>query len=124
MKKRLLLIVVAHIIACASTAIAYDQYYVHPQINKNALVQSRADNFLKNQLGFANGIKESINGKEITDWIMDGGKLEDETDCHSKFHFHDPTKPFGSAGLSNIAIDTYCLNYRHRSSLVKKGVAK
>ena len=123
MRKRSFLIGLAFIIAGASTSIAYDQYDVHPKINENALVQSKTDDYLKTQLGFANGIEDVVKGQRIRIWVMDGGTFEDEPVCRTKFHFHDPTKPFDQAGLSNIAIDTSWVAYKYRSFLVKKGVA-
>jgi len=104
--------------SCSAISIAYDQDYVHPDINKNALIQSNIDTFLKNQLGIIKGIEAVLKSKTLTEWMKDGGSLEDETVCRSKFHFHDPTKTWDSAGLTNVAIDTFCLDYRHRSSLV------
>jgi len=59
-----------------------------------------------------------VANKKIKTWFEDGAKLEDETNCRSKYHFHDPTKSWDTAGLSNVAIDTFCLDYRHRSSLL------
>jgi len=123
MRKRSFLIGFALIIAGASTSIAYDQDTVHRNINENALVQSKTDDYLKNQLGFANGIEEIVKNQSIRVWIQEGGKLEDEPVCRTKFHFHDPVKPLDQASLTNIAINTSCVTYDHRSSLVKKGVA-
>lgn len=112
------LIILTLTISFSSICNSYDTDNVHPNINENALIQSNIDNFLKNQLGIINGIKMVFKDKRITEWIKYGGKLEDETHCRSKFHFHDPTESWDSAGLSNLAVDTYCLDYKHRSSLV------
>lgn len=86
-------------------------------INGKAMQQSLSFQNYLNVLGFKD-IYDSVNKREIWQWFYDGAKLEDETNCRSKFHFHDPTKSWDTAGLSNAAIDTYCRDYTHRSSLV------
>ena len=92
-------------------ASAYDNEFVHQMINGKAMQQSL--NFQKNLnfFGFKD-IYDSVNKKEIWQWFYDGARLEDETDCRSKFHFHDPTKSWDNAGLSNTVIDTYCSDYQ------------
>jgi len=121
MIKRLLVIVIA-IIFLKTISPAYDTDNIHPRINENATAQSTVDNYLKNQLGFIHGIKEVFKNKEIKEWIKEGGKLEDETNCRSRNHFHDPLKPWDSAGLNNAAINAYCMlageNYSVDSSLI------
>lgn len=109
MRKNLLLTVLAIIFSSATISNAYDTYNVHPLINENALLQSNVDGYLKNQLGFTKGITERFQQKEATEWIKEGAKLEDETVCRSRNHFHDPLKPWDSAGLNNAAVNTYCL---------------
>lgn len=116
MKKSFILFV--FIISLFSIAEGYDNDVMHQTINENAAKQS--NNLLNNlrRLGFNDGIKNIVYGKEIYKWFHEGAKLEDETNCRSKYHFHDPTKSWDTAGLSNVAIDTFCLDYTHRSSLV------
>lgn len=109
MKRRLLLIGLAFIFSSATMSNAYDTDNVHPKINENALIQSTVDSYLKSQLGFADGIKEVFKKKRIAEWIKDGARLEDETVCRSRNHFHDPLKSWGSAGLNNAAVNSYCL---------------
>jgi hypothetical protein len=118
------LIIASFVFLLPLSAFPYDQDTVHKKINETASRRSTNLATVLQTLGFDQGVDSLVNGKEILLWFQDGGKLEDATDCRSKFHFHDPTKPFDSAGLSNIAIDTYRRNYNHRSSLVKKGVVK
>ncbi|PKL52239.1 MAG: hypothetical protein CVV37_02315 [Nitrospira bacterium HGW-Nitrospira-1] len=56
--------------------------------------------YLKNQLGFEKGVEEVFNGKQLWEWIRDGGQYEDEPIyTRSLNHFHDPLKPWGSAGF-------------------------
>jgi hypothetical protein len=121
MIKRLIFIVIA-IIILNTISTAYDTDNIHPKINENAITQSTVDNYLKIQLGFINGIKEVFKNKEIKEWIKEGGKLEDETNCRSRNHFHDPLKPWDNAGLNNAAVNTYCMlsgeKYSVSSSLI------
>lgn len=109
MRNKILLTILILIFPSITVSNAYDTDNVHPLLNEKALLQSNVDNYLKAQLGFANGIKEVFKTKRITEWIKDGAKLEDETICRSRNHFHDPLKSWDSAGLSNPVVDTYCL---------------
>jgi hypothetical protein len=109
MRNKILLTILILIFPSITVINAYDTDNVHPLLNENALFQSNVDNYLKTQLGFANGIKEVFKTKRITEWIKDGAKLEDETVCRSRNHFHDPLKSWDSAGLSNPVVDSYCL---------------
>lgn len=110
MRKKLLLIVLITIFSSITISNAYDTDNVHPLINDNALLQSNVNNYFKTQLGFFNGIKEVFKNKRITEWIKEGAKLEDETICRSRSHFHDPLKSWDSAGLNNVAVNTYCFS--------------
>lgn len=102
----------------------YDNRYVHQNINENAALQSTQLYSALKTLGFrGNAAKDILEnnivyGQKIKFWFHEGANLEDETDCRSKFHFHDPTKSWDTAGLSSIVIDTFCLDDTHRSSLV------
>lgn len=119
---RKILLNIFAVIFQAAICSAYDTDNVHPVINISALEQSKVDAYLKDQLGYPDGIKKVFNSergsKRIIEWIKDGAKLEDATICRSKFHFHDPTKSFDGAGLGNLAVDAICANFRHRSSLL------
>ncbi len=106
---------------CISIAEAYDNNFVHQMINGNAVQQSiKFQQTIKN-VGFKD-IYDSVNKKEIWQWFYDGAKLEDETVCRSRNHFHDSLKSWDSAGLNNIAINTLCVgvgeNFRVNSSIV------
>jgi len=61
------------------------------------------DLYLKNQLGYKNGIEEIFfvgnNGMEVKKWVRDGGKYEDEPLYIRSFnHYHDPLQPWYIAG--------------------------
>lgn len=87
MRKRLLLFVLTLIFSSSTVSSAY-RLNVHPAINENALIQSNTDNYLKSQLGFANGIEEVFQNQAIRGWIIEGATLQDETYCRSKFHIY------------------------------------
>ncbi len=109
MIRRLLLISLAFIYSSTTVSNAYDTDNVHPKINENALIQSTVDRYLKSQLGFADGVKEVFKNKRIAEWIKEGARLEDETICRSRNHFHDPLKSWNSAGLNNAGVNSACL---------------
>jgi hypothetical protein len=112
-----ILLLLSIIFMCDFIAQGYDNVVIHQFINENAAKQS--SHFLRSlkDLGFSNELENVVNGKKIYKWFHEGASLEDETDCRSKFHFHDPTKSWDTAGLSNTIVDTYCFDYQHRSSL-------
>jgi hypothetical protein len=118
--KRVLAFVLLNVILFAGSAMAYDSDAVHPKINEEA---SRIAINLKNaliNLGYAKGVDDtlSINAtKRVFQYFREGGKLEDDPMCRSKYHFHDPTKVFDSAGLSNSAINAVCTNWSNYSSI-------
>jgi len=118
--KKVCAFVLMHVFLFSSGAIAYDSESVHPKINEEAL---RSSVNLKNTLagfGYPKGVDDtfSINvNKRIFQYFCDGGKQEDVPSCRSRNHFHDPTKTFDSAGLSNAAINAWCLNWSNYSAL-------
>jgi hypothetical protein len=98
------------IFVIVSTAKGYDNEIVHQAINENAAKQS--NNLLNalTNLGVKEGLENVVYGKKIYKWFHEGAKLEDETVCRSRNHFHDPLKPWGNAGLNNEAVNAYCLS--------------
>jgi len=82
-------------------ALAYHDEAVHPVINEKALSSqdSNIDDYLKNILGFSNGIEEIVYDKSIKLWVNEGGTNEDSPRPRTLNHFHDPLKPWGQAGL-------------------------
>ncbi len=95
MKKIILIII---FLITYSAANAYDQNTVHIKINDSALNNSRAKEIIRTQL-FTKGIEERVKDKEIRDWIIEGGRDEDNPEARGLWHFHDPLKPWESAGL-------------------------
>jgi len=108
MKIKKLFILFLIIFFNTSISNAYDTDNVHPLINENALFQSNVDSYMKSQLHLKNGAAELFKGKEVKEWLKEGARLEDETICRSRSHFHDPLKSWDSAGLNNVAVNTYC----------------
>jgi len=86
-----------------SLSYAYDSEYVHPQINITAANQSilEKENILLN-IGLANGLDTELTvGNEtlsVERWIGRGGIDEDQL-LRPLNHFHDPSKPWESAGF-------------------------
>ncbi len=104
----------------------------HQAINKNIANRTingfSLNNYLINDLGFKEGIKEKLRigseEKEIFRWIGDGGQKEDEPDGlirtvlnrgRSNNHFHNPLETWDQAGL-----DAYIgpLHYSGQSSIL------
>jgi len=81
-----------------SKCLPYDNEYVHQSINENASFQLYSA--LRN-LGFTGGngkvLLENniIYGRTMKFWFHEGARLEDETICRSRNHFHDPLKSVG-----------------------------
>ena len=88
----------------------YDSDNVHPTINEKASRQSTTLGIVLQNLCFGKGVDSIVNNKEIYKWFREGGNKEDETVCRSRNHFHDPLKPWDSAGLNNIAVNTFCFS--------------
>jgi hypothetical protein len=70
----------------------------HDIINQQATRQSNLDRFLRDQLAFEQGIEQSLNGRLVIDWLGEGGVREDD-EARFLNHFHNPLRPWGSAGL-------------------------
>jgi len=93
---------------------AYDNEKVHQHINENATLQSSKFISSMKAAGFKGDSPREvielnqINGKKIKDWFHEGAKLEDETVCRSRNHFHDPLKPWDNAALNNAAVNAFC----------------
>jgi hypothetical protein len=95
---------------------------VHSKINENAInpVNSKIDDFLKNQLGVPKGIENKLSkgsvSKTIKEWIKFAGKAEDFgkgngdnslydlVSTRAYNHFHNPLKDWSNAGLDSSAL--------------------
>ena len=78
---------------------AYDNNYSHKYINVKAVENSGIDGILMDSIGFIKGKDEKISGKEIWEWVRDGGFEEDEPEWRCLRHFHDPIRNWDDAGL-------------------------
>jgi len=97
-----IIIAVFIFLLCKPSCYGYDDENVHPAINENAANQSTVDTVLK-QLGYIDGLKQGFKKsegitKEALGWIKKGGKDEDDAPRFID-HFHDPSKPWESAGF-------------------------
>ncbi len=79
----------------------YMPKFTHRQINENAANKSSLDAYLKNYLGFPNGLKEAINNVKVIDWLKEGGTDEDNN-IRGLYHFHDPLKTWSTAGILGL----------------------
>lgn len=70
----------------------------HDIINQQATRQSALDQFLREQLAFSQGIERSLQGRQVVNWLGEGGIREDDG-FRFLSHFHDPLLSWGSAGL-------------------------
>lgn len=55
-----------------SYSFAYDSNVVHPKINENAVLNSGLDMFMRNQLGFQEGIDKIFGTKTSLEWFQEG----------------------------------------------------
>jgi hypothetical protein len=69
----------------------------HKIVNEEAAGKSTVDSVLKG-LGFAEGLAQFFRGRAATSWIGEGGIREDDGIRFFR-HFHDPLKPWETAGL-------------------------
>lgn len=84
--------------------------HTHRLVNRQAAEASDSfKSYLRTGLGFPDSIDTSVHGKTIRDWLEEGGHREDDL-LRALRHFHDPLKPWETAGL-NLGID------RHDSSV-------
>ena len=89
---------------------AYDDKTTHRQINEYSANQPNLNDILINRIGLKDGIEEEIKGKNIRNWIKNGGENEDATISSDgagfryRKHFHDPlVEDWDSSGLSGTA---------------------
>lgn len=72
-------------------------------LNNNASINT----YLNSNLNLAGGLDTQFNGKKLRQWTIDGGAYEDEPMyTRSLNHFHDPLKPWISAGFKGVGISS------------------
>ena len=105
MKKSIILFVLFLIIFHGNFLFAHDDVVIHPKITENAIKTNIiVEDYLKNNLNFKEGfetILSSNGGKTIMTWLKNGSMAEDSPMCRASNHFHDPTKPWTSAAMSD-----------------------
>jgi hypothetical protein len=87
-----------------SPALAFEAN-THRVMTAKAVVASELGGTLNGSLGFLRGVSEPIGSgtveqRGVVNWIVEGAVPEDEPDPRVINHFHDPTQPWGSAGLT------------------------
>jgi hypothetical protein len=87
--------------------LAWDKNEVHPLLSRTAVYNSILNStFLYQNLAFADGINETINGQKVYEWLSDGSREED-TFPRFRNHFHNPMYPIDSwnqAGLDVFGV--------------------
>lgn len=81
----------------ASTLLGFDAEVVHREINRNAGKQSGLGKYLKSELLINKGLDAIFDGNEVAILLENGGEAEDAIPRPIN-HFHDPLKPWESAG--------------------------
>lgn len=70
----------------------------HKIVNEEAAIRSSLDSILRLQVGIGRGLLQRFGDRSVTAWIGEGGIREDDGIRFFR-HFHDPLKPWTSAGL-------------------------
>ena len=70
----------------------------HALINEDAARRSSLDGILKSRLGLSEGQEQRFRGQSVLVLLREGGIREDDGIRFFR-HFHDPLKPWSSAGL-------------------------
>ena len=80
----------------------FDNTRTHPLITQEAASTSIVDATLKNQLGVDGGLKNTVKGQPLIDWLIAGSTDEDIPTCRAKNHFHNPLKDFTQSGVTDL----------------------
>ena len=77
-----------------------------PRVNNEIVSRSENQDFaldvyLRNQLGFSQGIKQGLLDTEAIEWIRDGGEFEDNA-LRFFHHFHNPLEPWDESGFKDL----------------------
>ena len=82
----------------------------HRLMNETAVTNDSAlESFLQTKVGLRGGVEEHLLGQSVARWISEGGEREDDwTPLPGRFfrHFHDPLRPWSSAGLGHGLFDS------------------
>ncbi len=70
----------------------------HEAISQEAADRSSIDKVLKESLGLANGIDQTLAGKKVVRWIAEGSRREDDF-LRFLNHFHNPLRSWDQAGF-------------------------
>ncbi|MFH7320186.1 hypothetical protein ACHHRT_06155 [Desulfurivibrio sp. D14AmB] len=96
-----------------SIALPFDDKKTHRELTVLAIEHSSLELFLDNQLalsgGYNSALKIGSTSRTATQWLREGAFLEDDPRCRASNHFHDPTKPWPEAMLTD---STWYLNLR------------
>lgn len=93
----------------ADVAVALNET-THAVINEQAARQSQLNPVLIGQLGFPQGIEQALAGRQVFEWLREGGIREDDGGLLSLLtgkarflrHFHDPLEAWDRAGLFGL----------------------
>jgi len=98
MKRIFILCWVAFLLSCSFCFVSFAlEKPTHEKLNETI---APVINQPLTNIGFEGGVQDSVNGKKIIQWIMEGGIKEDEPmNTRSFNHFHNPLKTWDSAGF-------------------------
>jgi hypothetical protein len=90
-------------------AVAFDDKITHPTLTRTAVEHAvYLENAIKVHLGMEEGLgAELFNGRHnftITKWLEEGSREEDDPRCRAVNHFHDPTRPWSEAMLTDSTL--------------------
>ena len=87
--------------AVASPGLAYE-IESHARISEEATQRSSVDKVLKQSLGMAAGVNQSVSRKRLIDWVQDGSRRADSWTFFFN-HFHNPLiEDWSQAGFSGF----------------------
>ncbi len=74
----------------------------HRAINDGAAVRSSLNGYLVAVLGFPEGLTTTFNGRDVVEWIREGGVFEDQPVTRTANHFHYPLREWDHALLTDL----------------------
>ena len=104
------------IIYFSNSAYCFDDKRTHPMLTEKAADQAVFIDYLKNRLGFPEGLNKKISpywfpeDKTIQQWLQQGSTDEDSPVCRAANHFHDPLKAWDSSYVTDspLLIQKWC----------------